>query len=125
AGHVKRAAILCGEFKAFPFPESRGTLPHVHQHVENRAGGAADELDLWFRVGLEVHPANHAAALCEREVALWPAGVEAVRGEFLLAICPRQEPALVFAQFQLDEPESVQRRTGEFHSPQTTFTLGI
>ena len=115
AGHIKRSAILRGEFEALPLTECRRIAPYVRQNIKDRTSGAADEFDFGLGIGLKVHPANHTALFCEREIALRPMRVESVGGELLLTESPRQKTAFVFAQFQFDEPETVQLGARELH----------
>src|SRR5262249_32043114 len=63
ARHVESAAGLARTVKSFPFAKSGRVSAHVHQSIENGAGGAADEFDFGFGLGLEVHAAEHAALL--------------------------------------------------------------
>jgi hypothetical protein len=62
-----------------------------------------------------MHAANHAPRFGESQVALRPAGVEAVGGEFVFAKGASEEAAFVFAQFKIDDPEAGQGGLGKLH----------
>ncbi len=63
-----------------------------------------------------MHAANHAARFRKSEIALRPADVEAVGGEFVFAEGASEEAALVFAQFKVNHPQTGERCFGKFHA---------
>src|ERR1051326_1066537 len=106
AQNIQHPAILTGKLEAFPFAERWRIRADIHGHIEDRPSRATDQLDLRLRFGLKVHAANHAAFFREGEIALRPARCEAMSGELVVAISSSQKTALIFAQFQLNEPKA-------------------
>ena len=53
---------------------SRGPRPQVDDHVEDRAPSATDKLSLSMRSCLEMHAAQGAGSVVERQVALGRVG---------------------------------------------------
>ena len=124
ARHIERTPVPGGQLKGFPLAKGRGIGAHIHQHVPDRARGAADEFDLRLGLGLEMHAADHAALPGEGEIALRPAGVQPVGGKLLFAV--RSAPG-IRARLPAAPGRSARPRAAlsGVNFIQTTFTCGM
>ena len=66
-------------------------------------GGAAYELRLFVRRGVEVHPAQRPGPSVARQVALRPGRRQARGGELAIAVGAGEKPAVIGVRLQLDD----------------------
>ena len=78
-GHVEHAPVVGGQLDRLPLTVGRRRGPQVDDHVEQRAARAPDDLGLGVRGALEVHAAQGAALVIERQVALGEGRFNAAR----------------------------------------------
>jgi hypothetical protein len=97
------------------------SLAQVDDHIEDRAGRAAHELDLLVRRGLEVEAAEGPGVRVPREAALDDPRREALLGELVAIPAPCEEPALVAVRLGLDHVRALQTGRDESHEASTAF----
>src|SRR5438094_2348400 len=114
-GHVEGPVAVGAQLDRDVLQERRALGPQVHDDVEDRPAGGPDELRLRVRRILEVHAAQRALPLVERDVRLRDDGLEAVGGELLLTEGAREEAAVVLAPLHVDDEGALQPGLGEDH----------
>jgi hypothetical protein len=122
SGDVERVARVGGEHHG-EMPAARGRAgADVHDHVPDRAAGAADELDLLERRGLEVQAAQGAAAVVEGDAALGDVRIEAVGLKLSTAVRTGEKAAIVLDALGFEDEGARERRLPEDHAK--TLTSG-
>ena len=90
--------------------ERRRARPQVDRDVEDRAGGAPNELRLLVRGRLVVQPAQRPAATVVRDAALDERADRARAPRTRRVPGAREEPALVLEPLGLDHPDALDAR---------------
>jgi hypothetical protein len=101
--------------RAEPLPAGGRALAHVHDHVEDRAPGAAHQLGLGRRRDLVMQPADRACLRGSAEIGLHELGDQPVFGEFPCAEGAGEKTPLVAAGLEVDQVGAGKRRLGENH----------
>src|SRR2546426_433769 len=114
-GHVQGPVPVGAQLQGDVLQERRALGPQVHDDVEDRPAGGADQLRLGVRRILEVHASQRALPLVERDVRLRNHGLEAVFGELPLTEGAGEKAALVLAPFHVDDEGTLQPGFGEDH----------
>ena len=118
---VQGPMVLLSQFDR-QVPKVAGRFgPQVHDDVEDRTAGGADQFRLSGRRALEMHPPQcpHSVVVCE--VGLGDHGLQAVFCELLLAERSGEESAIILAQLEVDHERPAEFGLGEDHS----FLLGV
>jgi len=114
--HEQHPAIVLRQLRPEP-----ACGAEIDDHVVHRAARAAHQLGLGMRRALIVHPAHRSAMRVERDGGLHD--VRKKRAELGIAVCPREESALVAQRLDLHDVDAIERR---FHHLQgTTSARGI
>jgi hypothetical protein len=96
-------------------------LTQVDDHVKDRAGRAADELDLLVGRRLTVEAAERPGMRVPREAALDDLRREAVLGEHVAIPAPSEQPAFVVVRLGLDHVRALQSGRDESHEASTVL----
>jgi hypothetical protein len=123
-GHIQSASIGSSQLGAKPPSERWRFWTEVNHNVEHGPSGTANEFCLSMRWPLEVDAAAGPGEFVERDVLLYHLMLDPSRSEFICAIRPREEAALVGTWFEVDDERSGDGCLKESHpSPPAEMSL--
>ena len=110
--HVERPPVVRGQLDRDVLQPGRRVRAHVDDDVDDRAPDAADQLGLRMRGDLEVHAAQRAGPVVERQVALLDHGLQSGGAELVDAEGAGEEAAVVGAELEVDDGDALDGRCG-------------